>query len=264
MKNIEGTIPIKLKNESDTNEILETKREINVVNDGSHLKITKNDSSPSFLTGLLAILLITSYIFIPKTFSLSENIIVDGAAVIYPITFLVIALMCRKYSFKVVRRTIYISSLLYLSFLFLLSMSVLIPANSDTSNYNLVVQYIFAGNMKDIGGITIYYPLFGQLLSIVLAYAISHLIYSLIYFNLKEFTMDYLAAFLSMFIAYIIDRSLFVPLFNINYVFGSEGEFNYFIKYLAGEFMITVFIVVLLLILYSVFSAIKKGSKKEV
>lgn len=221
-------------------------------------KIKKDAPSPSFLTGLLTILLIASFILVPKSYSITDNIMVDGSILVYPITFFIISLMCNRYSFKQIRKSIYLSTLLYLIFMVIMCLGVIIPANSDTSNYNVVIQFIFAGNSKELGDLTLYYPLLGQTFGLALAYFISHLIYALVYFIIKDFTMDYLSALLATFISYIIDRTIFIPLYCNNYVFGDKPEFNYFIKFLAGEYLVSLFVIVIILFLYSMFGGKKR------
>ena len=224
-------------------------------------KIKKDAPSPSFLTGLLTILLIASFVLVPKTYSLSENIMVDGSVLVYPFTFLIISLMCNRYSFKQIRKSIYLSTILYLIFMVVMCIGVVIPANSDTSNYNVVIQFIFAGNAKEFGDVTIFYPLLGQTFGLALSYFVSHLIYALIYFIIKDFTMDYLAALLAIFISYIIDRTIFIPMYCNNFVFGDKPEFNYFIKFLAGEYLVSLFVIIVILCFYSMFGGRKKSSR---
>lgn len=238
-------------------EFMENKKGENIA------RIKKDAPSPSFLTGLLTILLIASFILIPKTYSITENIIIDGSILVYPFTFLILTFMCKRYSFKQIRKSIYLSSILYLVFMFFICLGINPPANSDTSNYNLVIQFIFAGNSKEFGEATLFYPMIGQTFGIVIAYFVSHLIYALIFFILKDITIDYLSALLGLFIAYIIDRTIFSPIYCNDFVFGTKPEFDYFIKFLAGEYLFAIFIIIIILLIYSLFGGFVKTSKQS-
>ena len=101
---------------------------------------------PTFWTGLLAIILIITYIFTLKSYEPVKNIIISGGVIIYPLSFLIVAIINKYYGFKSARRSIYTSAILYGLFMVLVMIAVFPKANNATQGYNAVVQFIFTNN----------------------------------------------------------------------------------------------------------------------
>lgn len=214
---------------------------------------------PAFITGLLAIILIITYIFTLKSYEPAKNIIITGGIVVYPISFLVTALLGKYYGFKETRKAIYISSLLYVSFMFLVILSIMPSANELTEGYNAIVQYLFANNFKELSNVTIFYPMLGQFLGVLIAYFASHLLFATIYSVTKNYTVDYFAMGLGLFISYIIDRILFIPLLLSHGLIKGTNTFNFLIQMLTSEFIAAVFMTLALIIIYIIITNIKKS-----
>ncbi len=221
--------------------------------------VIDNKKSPIFLTGLLSIILIITFIFTLKNYEPAKNIIITGGIITYPLSFLLIALISKYYGFKEARKSILVSSLLYITFMLLAIASIIPVPNQATSGYNAIVQYIFANNFKDFSWITLFYPMLGQFLGVVIAYSASHLLFATIYTVTKNYTVDYLAMGLGLFIAYIIDRIIFIPILLARGLLKGTNTFNYLIQILTSEFIAAVFMTIVLIIIYIIIVNIKKA-----
>lgn len=218
---------------------------------------------PVLAVGLLTILMIVSYIFILKTYEPVKNILVSGSILVYPFTFLVLAYISKYYGFKEARKSIYISSGLFVIFIFAIMVCLLPNANSVTASHNTVVQYLFAGEFIKIGGLTIFYPLLGQFFGFLVAYIISHLLYSTIYNAINASTADALSMGLSIFIATIIDRLVFMPLLNIKDLLKGSTTFDFFVTGLTSEFIFSIVAAVIMIIIYAIIISIKSHKSKK-
>ena len=223
------------------------------------IKLKKKDSTPAFLTGLLTILLIASYIFIPKVYSPANHIYINGSILVYPLTFLIITIMLKKYTFTEVRKSIYTSSALFLLFLLIMCIGITPKANTDSTNYNIVIQFLFANNNYKIGEFNLFYPVLCQVFGVIVPYFISHLLYATLYVALISYTLNYLAVLLSLFIAYIIDRSLYVTIYFANDLLNNPDIFNTYIKYLTSEYIAAILMVVIILFLDLLFIPVQKN-----
>ena len=221
--------------------------------------ITENKKSPTFLTGLLSLILIISFIFTLKNYEPAKNIIITGGIVTYPLTFIIIAIINKYYGFKEARKSIVISTLLYISFMILATVSIMPNPNQITSGYNAIVQYIFANNFKEFAWGTLFYPMLGQFLGVAVAYLASHLLFVTIYSITKDYTIDYLAMGLGLFISYIVDRIIFIPLLLARGLIKGTNTFNYMIQILTSEFIAAIFMTIILIILYIIITNIKKS-----
>lgn len=218
---------------------------------------------PVFLTGLLSVLLMITYIFTVKTYEPIRNISLTGGILVYPLTFLIIAYISKYYGFKEARKSIYISTSLYLLFLLIITLLIIPKASITTAGYNAVIQYLFANDYMTIGDTKIFYPLLGQFLGLAGAYVVSHLLYSTIYNAIHNYTVDYLAMSLSLFIAAIIDRIVFIPLLFLKNLIDGNNTFNYILKCLTSEFIVTIGMCLVVVILYVIIVAIKNAIEKK-
>lgn len=218
---------------------------------------------PVFLTGLLAILLITAYIFTYKTYEPVKNIMISGGILVYPLTYLITAYITRYYGFKDARKSIFISAGLFTIFIFLIMLCVIPTPNNQTSSYNAVIQYLFTNDFFMLGETRIFFPLLGQFFGMLIGFVVSHLLYATIYNAIHRYTVDYLAMGLSVFIAAIIDRIIFMPLLFLENLLDGLNTFDYFIKCLTSEFMATIVASILLIIIYIIWTSIKDKMKKN-
>ena len=225
------------------------------------LGVKKSDEKrvPAYLVGLLSVMLIATFIFTLKNYEPARNILLTGGIIVYPFTFLIISLISKYYGFKASRKAIFISSLVYISFFVIMMVGVLPASNNATSSYGSIIQYFFTNDVLTIGGFNIYYPTIGQFLSVLVAFLVSHLIYATVYNAVAKFTVDYLAMGLSLFIAYILDRLLYMPILLFGGIMKENNSFDYLVKCLTSEFIAAIMITILLIIIYIIFTSIKKA-----
>lgn len=218
---------------------------------------------PVFATSLLTILLIVSYVFTIKVYEPVIAINVTGGILFYPLTFLVICYIAKYYGFKEARRSIFVSTGLFLVFILLMMIGVIIPSSNQTSSYNAVIQYLYTNDFFMVGDLRIFYPILGQFFGMLIAYFVSHLLCATVYNAIHSFTVDYLAMGLSAFIASIIDRVIFMPLLFLQNLLDEVVTFEYFIKCLTSEFIMTIVATLIIIILYVIITSIKSSKDKK-
>lgn len=223
----------------------------------------KSVKRPVFLTGLLAVILIIVYPLSLKTYEPAPNIFIMGGIIVYPITFLITSYISKYYGFKESRKSIFIACGLYLAFMILMMISIIPTSNNATSGYNMVLQYLFTNNVYNIGDTRIFYPTLGQYFSVVISFLVSHLLYAAIYNAINKFTVDYLAVGLSLFIAYIIDRLIYMPILYAEGLINGSNTFDYFIKCLTSEFIAAILCSLIIIVVYVIITSIRKKVKKN-
>ncbi len=223
----------------------------------------KSVKRPVFLTGLLAVILIIVYPLSLKTYEPAPNIFIMGGIIVYPITFLITSYISKYYGFKESRKSIFIACGLYLAFIILMMISIIPTSNNATSGYNMVLQYLFTNNVYNIGDTRIFYPTLGQYFSVVISFLVSHLLYAAIYNAINKFTVDYLAVGLSLFIAYIIDRLIYMPILYAEGLINGSNTFDYFIKCLTSEFIAAILCSLIIIVVYVIITSIRKKVKKK-
>lgn len=218
---------------------------------------------PMFASGLLTILLAISYIFILKVYEPAPSIMVTGSILVYPLTFLVVAYISRYYGFKETRKCIFMSFLLFIIFIAITTICVIPKPNSQTSSYNAVIQYLYTNNFFMIGDTKIFYPTLGQFLGTAISFLVSHLLFATIYNAIHNYTVDYLAISLSIFIAAIVDRIIFMPSLFLENLIKGFNSFEYFIKCLTSEFIATIAATLIIIILYIILTTIIDSFKNK-
>ena len=229
------------------------------------LRVVKSEEKkvPTYLIGLLGTILIAAFIFTLKNYEPARNIILTGGVIVYPFSFLILALISKYYGFKEARKSVFISALIYVSFIIIMMIGIFPLSNIETSTYSSFVQYIFANKSFTIGNFIIYYPILGQFFSVLIAYVVSHLLFATIYNAVSKFTIDYLAVGLSLFIAYILDRLIYMPILFIDGLITESNTFDYLIKCLTSEFIAAIMITILIIIIYTLLTTIKNAIRKN-
>lgn len=227
------------------------------------LKKAEEKKKPTFAIGLLTILLIASYIFTIKTYEPVPNIMITGGILMYPFTFLIVAYISKYYGFKESRKSIFLSSLLFVLFIGIVMVGVLPTANNETTGYNTVIQYLFTNDFFTIGEFRIYHPLLGQFFGTIIAFIVSHLLYATVYNAISNLTVDYLAMGLSMFIGSIVDRILFMTMLFAKNLMDGVNTFDFFLKCLTSEFIGAIVTALIIVILYVILTSILEARKKR-
>ncbi len=216
---------------------------------------------PVFLTALLTLILIVTFIFTLKMYEPTKNILITGGILVYPFTFLITAYMSKYYSFTEAKKSIFTSAGLFAIF-FLLIMICLVPSsNNATGNYNAIVQYIFAPNYFMLADTHIFFPTMGQFCGLLIAYIASHLLYASIYNATYRYTNELLAMGLAVFIAAIVDRIIFIPILLLENLLNGSNTFDFLVKCLTSEFIATILVVMIIIILYIIISKVKQEKK---
>lgn len=224
----------------------------------------KEVKRPTFLIGLMTIILIVSFIFTLKTYEPAKNVIITGGILVYPFTYLIMAYISKYYGIKQAHKSVFMSAILFALF-FLLIMICLIPnANNATTSYNAIVQYVFANDYFMIGNTHIFFPTMGQFCGTIIAFITSHLLFASIYNAIHSYTIDYLAMGLSVFISAIIDRIIFTPILLLENLLDGSNTFEFFIKCLTSEFIATIALVTIMIVIYVIITHFKDSKKTSV
>lgn len=214
---------------------------------------------PVFLTGLLGAILVITYIFTLKNYEPAARLVVTGGIMVYPLTFLILGYIQKFYGFKEARKSIYTSSALYVVFLLLVMFALFPHSNTVTMGHNTVIQYLFANNSLALNSnFSIFYPTLGQFFAVLISFVVSHLLFATIYNAVKNYTIDYLAMGLGVFIAYIIDRILFTPILLAKGLSNGSNTFNFLIQSITSEFIAAIVMSILIVIVYAIIIQIKK------
>lgn len=225
--------------------------------------VEKEKKSAYFATGLLTLILIVTYMFTLKMYEPVRNMLITGSIMVYPLSFLIIAYVSKYYGFKEAKKSVFMSSILFAIFILLVMICLMPTANNATAAYNMVIQYIFANNYVEIGTWTLFYPILGQFFGLIIAYVTGHLIYAKVYDAIHGITVDYLAAGLGIFIGYIVDRMLFIPLLYAESLIKKMNSFQHLIKCLTSEFMGAILGTLIVIVVYVVISTIKDKKNKK-
>lgn len=226
-------------------------------------KETKKENSPALWTSLLSVLLIATFMFSLKFYEPADNLILTGGIYIYPLTFLIVAIICKFYGFKSARKSIFASVLAVLIFTFITMLCVIPDGNSTSMQYNAIIQYIFANDSTYIGNFRIFYPTLGQYFGVLISFIISHLLYATIYNVTHKITIETLSIGLSLFIAYILDRIIFIFLLFSEGLMKKTNTFDFVIKCLTSEFMAAIAVSVLIIIVMAIIIAVTKNKNNK-
>lgn len=226
-------------------------------------KESKKENSPALWTSLLSVLLIATFMFSLKFYEPADNLILTGGIYIYPLTFLIVAIICKFYGFKSARKSIFASVLAVLIFTFITMLCVIPDGNSTSMQYNAIIQYIFANDSTYIGNFRIFYPTLGQYFGVLISFIISHLLYATIYNVTHKITIETLSIGLSLFIAYILDRIIFIFLLFSEGLMKKTNTFDFVIKCLTSEFMAAIAVSVLIIIVMAIIIAVTKNKNNK-
>lgn len=222
----------------------------------------KEAKKPTFLVGLLTIILIVSFIFTLKMYEPAKSILITGGILVYPFTFLITAYISKYYSVKEAHRSTFMSAGLFALFFLLVMICLLPTASNATASHNTVIQYLFANDFISIGDFKLFYPTIGEFCGLLIAYITSHILFSAIYNAIHNYTIDYLAMGLSLFIAAIIDRIIFTTLLLLENLLSGSNTFEFFIRCLTSEFIATIAFSLIIIILYAIITHFKDKKKK--
>jgi len=103
----------------------------------------------------------------------------------------------------------------------------------------------------------------GQFFGTLISFVVSHLLYATVYNAISKLTVDYLAMGLSIFIGYIVDRILFMPMLLAQNLKDGVNTFEFFLKCLTSEFIGAIVAALVIVILYVILTSIIDAMKKR-
>ncbi len=202
------------------------------------------DTKKIFLTSLLSILFIFSNVVASKI-TLIAKLPVSSSVFIYALTFLCVLLIIHSYGYKEGVKSICIA-LFCQCICFCLSIIICnIPNGSPTIATSRALQTILAPEKTN----NIYHPAFSLMFGSLLSFFFSQIINASLYEIFNKYTMNILAASLSMLISLILDAALFTLITNIGVI-----NTMTIAEAIMNQFIIRVFISIILTILFLMFS----------
>ncbi len=208
---------------------------------------------------VLFILLLLTMMFANKYVYLAPNLNVSESMLIYPFTFLIVALMYKKYNMRYVRKTLFIGFILIIIFYLLMSIFNTIDGITSSNEIANSLREIFTPFSFTISDKFIYYPDIALLLTFTVIYFISHFIFITIYEAIEGITNHLIGFILSIMIGFTLDRILFVPLSNIPYIIDGTLSYESLIELMTANFITLIFSSLIILGIYAI--AYKKVNK---
>jgi len=233
---------------------------------GVVFKQRKKDEAkaPVFLTCLLTIILIITYSYTLKMYEPTKNLVLTGGILVYPISFLANIFISKNYGLKAARKSVFTASLMFVMFIVLIMFCAIFTANKATQGHDAMLQYVFVNDVTYIGKTALYYPTLGQFFGVLISFLASHILFATIYNALKKVNVnEYLNVGLSVFIAYVVDRIIFIPLLYSEGLIKGANTFGYLIKCLTSEFIAAMLASVLIIIAFAIIVNLSKKYKKN-
>jgi len=204
-------------------------------------------------------LLLISFIFINKFIYIAPNLNINIGLLIYPFTFLFLVLMYNKYGMKNAKEVIYLNFIILLIFYVIVSLLNTIDAITSSEIISENLRNIFTPNYFNISNFYIYYPDMAKLLTFSLVYFLTHYIFIITYEAIEGYSNYFLGFTLAMFIGFIIDQMLYIPLTNIKNLMEHSINYQELIRMMTASFITVIFTSVLMLIIYVLIKKRKKN-----
>ena len=201
---------------------------------------------------ILFILLLISIIFSQKYVYIAPNLSINAGILIYPFTFLTLAVMYKNFNIKYVKQNIFASFILLFIFYLLVSIINSIDSITSTELISDNLRNIFTPNHFTIFKKFVYYPDITLLLTFSVIYFITHYIFITIYEATISVTNHLIAFILAILIGFILDQLLFVPLSNIPRLIDGTLKYQELIKLMTANFIIVIFSSIIMLFIYSI------------
>ncbi len=201
----------------------------------------------NYLNGILIILLLLSVIFKDEFIFIAPHLDISLSIIIYSLTFLILGFIFYNSNFKEAKFSIknsVVTVIIFFIFTTLLNsfMGLFIGANFITT--------VFTPNRLIFDNFVFYYFDFNILL-ILLVYYLTHLIFISIYDTLSDITNKYLPFIVSLFIAFIIDVMLMIPVILVRDIYYGNVIFLDIIKFLTSHYIALIILSSSLSFIYS-------------
>lgn len=198
---------------------------------------------------LLVVFIIICSIFRYKTIYIDPNNTLQASlsSLLYPFTFLFIALILKNSNFRETHKMIIRTSIIFLVFILISSILNTIPGNYYATETDVALKQVLTPNYFIIRDKLIYYPNLINIISFTLIYYFSHTLFLILYEALEKYTSNFITFSLSMFITFTLDIICFVTINDI----ADSIEFNKFIIDLTTNFVIVIVSTITISFIYS-------------
>lgn len=194
----------------------------------------------NYHTILLTIILLLVNILRDKSILIATGLTVSINTLLYPLTFLLLIIIFKKYNLKTAKDAILTSSLTVILFYIIISILTSINGNIDSESFDNLLKLTFTPNYFSLYNIKIFYPKLLPLLGSTIIYIITHYIMLLTFEALEDNSNYFIAFILSIFISYTLDQMLFIPTINIVDMYYGIISYVDLIKELTANFLIMI------------------------
>ncbi len=201
---------------------------------------------------ILFLLVLLSFIFIPKTIYLAPKLNISVGVLIYPFTFLVLVLMFKKNNVNYVKESLGATVILLLVFYLLLTILNSIDSVVSSQFISDSLRNVFTPNHLTVGNTFIYYPNIMLLFTYSLVFFITHYIFITIYEAIEGITSYPIAFILAILISFILDQLLFTPLSSLPLLIDKGMNYKQLIELMTANFIIVIFTSVIMLFIYAI------------
>ena len=201
---------------------------------------------------ILFLLVLLSFIFIPKTIYLAPKLNISVGVLIYPFTFLVLVLMFKKNNVNYVKESLGATVILLLVFYLLLTILNSIDSVVSSQFISDSLRNVFTPNHLTVGNTFIYYPNIMLLFTYSLVFFITHYIFITIYEAIEGITNYPIAFILAILISFILDQLLFTPLSSLPLLIDKGMNYKQLIELMTANFIIVIFTSVIMLFIYAI------------
>ena len=205
---------------------------------------------------LTFMLLFLAYISYGRLIEIGNNLTINLTFFIFPLVFLVLAIINNFYGYKDAKKTIKASSLSLLVFVVLIMILNLIPSNVDTVENEILFKNLFTPNNITLLGFKIFYPDLLYLGLYTILSFVSGYIMIAIYNVIKEETKEFIGFYLSIFIALVLFT---IILISVDTLLIQSMNFKDCISYLTAGFIVVIVLSVIILIINSIINLFKKS-----
>lgn len=199
---------------------------------------------------LLSFLFLIGIIFSSKDIYIAPKLIINMGLLIYPITFLLIAIIYQKYQMKEAKRSIIESILIVLVFYLIASLFCSLNSTLDTKSVSVYLRNIFTPNYFELYNITFYYPNLFVLFGSCGIFYLSHYIFLVVYEACNDYVSYIISFIIAILIAFIIDQMLYLPIIKLLDLLNNNLSLIAFIERLTANFIIVVISSAILTFIY--------------
>ena len=208
----------------------------------------KGNKNNTILILLFILFVIICQIFRIKTIYIEPRHILETSIsnIVYPFTFLIIALLRKKNTFDNTHKIIIKTIFTFLIFMFVVTLFNNITPIKNSLDVDIALKKILTPNYLNIGKYVINYPNLLSIIAFILLFYFSHTLIIILIDALEPFTNKYIAYFIAMFIPYTLDVLCFTTIIDVF----KEVNFNVLIMHLTSNFILVIVFTILCTLIY--------------